>query len=266
MDRDLTNSQPQQDRWGKLPRTDHDEVFLEGPRSRREELLRLMRITGEFLRGFRALHFVGPCVTVFGSARFGEEHHCYPIARATARGLSQAGFTIMTGGGPGMMEAANRGARDAGGPSIGCNIELPMEQHPNAYLDRFIEFKYFFVRKVMLLKYSVAFVIMPGGFGTLDEVFETLVLMQTRKIHAFPIVIMGRDYWSPLEKFLRDTLIPTKAIDANDLRFFHATDEPEEAVAYITSVVTRGFGQDWATRRLNPQRLLGERAVAPAPH
>lgn len=221
--------------------------------------MRLLRITGEFLRGFRALHFVGPCATVFGSARFGEEHPCYDMARSTARGLAEAGFTIMTGGGPGMMEAANRGARDVGGASIGCNIELPMEQHPNPYLDRFIEFRYFFVRKVMLLKYSVAFVIMPGGFGTLDEVFETLVLMQTRKIHEFPIVVMGKGYWEPMARFIQDTLIPAGAIDKNDLRFFYATDDPEDAVHYITSVVTQGFGKDWAQRRLTPRRILGER-------
>jgi uncharacterized protein (TIGR00730 family) len=146
------------------------------------ELIRVLRIMVEFVRGFRALHFVGPCVTVFGSARFKEDHPYYALGREVGRELARAGFTVMTGGGPGIMEAANRGAKEVGGRSVGCNIELPAEQKPNQYLDRFITFHHFFVRKVMLVKYSYAFVALPGGFGTLDEIFETATLVQTGKI------------------------------------------------------------------------------------
>ena len=244
--------------WGKRPASHADERLLEGPRSRTEELGRLFRITAEFLRGFRRLHFVGPCVTVFGSARFPESHPYYTLAREVGRGLADVGLTIMTGGGPGIMEAANRGAKDVGGKSIGCNIELPMEQKPNPYLDRFVEFRYFFVRKVMLVKYSVAFVTLPGGFGTLDEIFETLVLMQTRKIQSFPIVLMGRDYWAPMVEFFTKRLVREGTIDADDLRLVHVTDDPMECVDYVTRELTEGFGDDWARRQLKPSRLLLE--------
>jgi uncharacterized protein (TIGR00730 family) len=165
--------------------------FLAGPTTRLAELRRAVRIFAELVRGFRALHFLGPCVTVFGSARFDEGEPYYALAREMGRRIGRMGFTVMTGGGPGIMEAANRGARDVGASSIGCNIALPMEQKPNPYLDRFIEFKYFFVRKLMLVKYSYAFVALPGGFGTLDEVFEVATLIQTRKIEGFPCVLMG---------------------------------------------------------------------------
>ena len=157
-----------------------------------------LRIFAELVRGFRALHFLGPCITVFGSARFEEGNPHYELAREMGRRIGRMGFTVMTGGGPGVMEAANRGARDVGACSIGCNIALPQEQEPNPYLDRFIEFEYFFVRKLMLVKYSYAFVVLPGGFGTLDEVFEVATLIQTRKIESFPCVLMGLDYWAPL--------------------------------------------------------------------
>jgi len=180
------------------------------------------------------------------------------MAREVSRLLSLRGFTIMTGGGPGIMEAANRGARDAGGLSIGCNIELPMEQQPNPYLDRFIEFRYFFVRKMMLVKYSVAFVTMPGGFGTLDEIFETLVLMQTGKIQSFPIVVMGRSYWEPMVE-LFERMTKERTIDRVDLRLLHLTDDPEDAADHIATRITHGFGQEWARQRLRPSRLLGEK-------
>ncbi|HMN96981.1 MAG TPA: TIGR00730 family Rossman fold protein [Phycisphaerales bacterium] len=254
--------QPHLNGTGEVSRgLDADRRFLEGPRGRLEELGRIVRISMEFLRGLRSLHFVGPCVTVFGSARFPETHPYYMLAREVGRGLARAGFTIMTGGGPGIMEAANRGAKDVGGASIGCNIELPMEQTPNPYLDRFVDFRYFFVRKVMLVKYSVAFVTMPGGFGTLDEIFETLTLMQTGKIQSFPIVVMGRAYWEPMTEFFTRRLVEERTIDSNDLRLLHVTDDPEEAVDYIRRAVTRGFGPDWAQRRLRPIRLLGEQGV-----
>ena len=172
--------------------------FLRGPQSRQAELRRAIGIFAEFLRGFRKYHFVGPCVTVFGSARFDEEHRYYKLARETGRRLAQAGFTVMTGGGPGIMEAANRGAKDVGGRSIGCNIELPFEQSINPYLDVSMTFEHFYVRKVMLLKYSYAFIALPGGFGTFDEVFETAMLIQTQKIRDFPIVCIGSEFWEPL--------------------------------------------------------------------
>jgi uncharacterized protein (TIGR00730 family) len=219
--------------WLYQPRRDHEETFLVERRSRRAEFLNALRILYEFVRGFRALHFVGPCVTVFGSARFDEGHAYYELARALGAALARAGYTVMTGGGPGIMEAANRGAREAGGHSIGCNIALPMEQEPNPYLDRFIEFDHFFVRKVMLVKYSQAFVVMPGGFGTLDELFETITLVQTGKIEVFPVVPMGMDYWQPLGDFMRETMLSKGAISPSDLDFIHPTDSIEEALAVI---------------------------------
>ncbi|HYB44324.1 MAG TPA: TIGR00730 family Rossman fold protein, partial [Candidatus Methylomirabilis sp.] len=174
-------------RWGKATAAPEIAQFLQGPQRRGFELARALRIFAELMRGFRSFHFLGPCVTVFGSARFGEHHPYYGLAREVGAGLARSGFTVMTGGGPGIMEAANRGAKEAGGRSVGCNIELPEEQRPNGYLDRWITFRYFFVRKLMLIKYSYAFVAMPGGFGTLDELFETATLIQTGKIRDFPI-------------------------------------------------------------------------------
>jgi uncharacterized protein (TIGR00730 family) len=230
--------------------------WLAGPGSRLSELARLARIFAEFLRGFRALHFVGPCVTVFGSARVAEDAPHYRLAREMGSRIAGLGYTVMTGGGPGIMEAANRGAREAGGRSIGCNIELPHEQRPNPYLDQFIAFRYFFVRKVMLVKYSVAFVVMPGGFGTLDELFEAATLVQTGKIAAFPIVLMGTAYWAPLLAFLRDTLAARGMVDPGDLAILTVTDSVEEAV----SAIARGVaGLPVPRRRLTRRRLLLER-------
>ncbi len=223
----------QQKKWGKEPPKGSEHHLLKGPRLRRQELYTTIRIFIEFIRGFRKLHFIGPCVTVFGSARFDEDHEYYKLTREVGRKLAEAGFGVMTGGGPGIMEAANRGARDAGGLSLGCNIELPMEQHPNPYLDRFVDFKYFFVRKVMLVKYSDAFIVMPGGFGTLDEVFETAVLIQTGKIEKFPIIIMGRDFWRPMSEFVNKSLIGVGTISPDDMDLIHVTDDPDEAVAII---------------------------------
>jgi len=205
-----------------------DRHLLEGPRSRTAEFLRLLRILREFIRGFRALHFVGPCVSVFGSARFQESHPYYQLGRDVGSLIARMGFTVMTGGGPGIMEAANRGAREAGGPSIGCNIILPKEQVPNPYLDRSITFHYFFVRKVMLMKYSQAFVILPGGFGTMDEAFEAATLIQTRKIFDFPLVFMGTDYWGPLFDFLRDEMGAAKTIDSQDVDRLIFTDSLDD--------------------------------------
>lgn len=247
-------------RWGKAVRNPEEERFLEGPRSRLSELLRAGRIFFELLRGFRALHFVGPCVTVFGSARLGEGDPHYRMARRVGELLARAGYTVMTGGGPGIMEAANRGAQEAGGRSVGINIELPHEQKPNPYLDRFLELRYFFVRKVMLVKYSSAFVVLPGGFGTLDELFETATLIQTGKIRRFPVVVMGRDFWRPLEEFLREVMIPAGTISQTDLDGLLLTDSPEEAVRRIVEITTERFGLLWKPAR-GPRRLLREKGL-----
>ncbi|GMV80465.1 MAG: cytokinin riboside 5'-monophosphate phosphoribohydrolase [Planctomycetota bacterium] len=231
--------------------------FLQGPQRRGFELARIWRIGWEFIRGFRALHFVGPCVTVFGSARFKEDHRYYGLAREVGSQLAHAGFTVMTGGGPGIMEAANRGAKDAGGPSIGCNIKLPHEQAPNPYLDRMIEFHYFFVRKVMLVKYSYAFVVLPGGFGTLDEIFETLTLMQTDKIEEFPVVLMGVDYWAPLLDFIRGRMIEEGTISPDDPDRLHVTDDPAQALLYIKDIAFKHFGVTYGPR-MKRSWILGE--------
>ncbi len=243
--------------WVK-PTHAEEQKLLVGPRWRRSELLRATRIFIEFIRGFRALHFVGPCVTVFGSARFAEDHRYYKLAREMGKRIAGLELTTMTGGGPGIMEAANRGAHEAGGKSIGCNIKLPMEQKPNPYVDRWVEFKYFFVRKVMLVKYSYAFVVLPGGFGTLDEVFETATLVQTRKIKHFPIVLMGVEFWTPMMGFLRETFLKEGTIGAEDLELLTLTDSPDEAVAAIVAGLARHVAD---LKRDKPKRKwwLGER-------
>jgi len=220
--------------------------FLAGPRSRLEELFRIFRIAWEFLRGFRALHFVGPCVTVFGSARFKEDHRYYQLALEVGAALAHEGFTVMTGGGPGIMEAANRGAREAGGRSVGCNIVLPHEQKPNDYLDRVVTFRYFFVRKVMLVKYSYAFVALPGGYGTFDEIFEALTLVQTDKIKEFPIILVGTEYWQPLIDYMRNNLLAGGMIDHADLDLLLLTDSPQEVAAVIRDAAIGRFGLKYA--------------------
>jgi uncharacterized protein (TIGR00730 family) len=234
--------------WGKGTPRPEEARFLQGPQPRGFELGRAFRLFWELLKGFRALHFVGPCVTVFGSARFTEEQPYYRLGREVGARLARAGFTVMTGGGPGIMEAANRGAKEAGGYSVGCNIELPEEQKPNRYLDRWVTFRHFAVRKIMLVKYSYAFVALPGGFGTLDEVFETATLIQTRKIRDFPLVLMGRDYWAPLLDFLRDRLIAERTIDAADAERILVTDSAEEAVEAVRNVVLSRFGLTYGPR------------------
>jgi uncharacterized protein (TIGR00730 family) len=246
--------------WGKATRSVEELRFLAGPRRRLEELGRATRIFLEFIRGFRALHFVGPCVTVFGSARFKEDHKYYALARDMGARIAGLGFTVMTGGGPGIMEAANRGAHEVGGASIGCNILLPMEQKPNPYLDRFVEFRYFFVRKVMLVKYSYAFVVMPGGFGTLDELFEALTLIQTQKIQDFPVVLMGVDYWTPMLDFIRHRLVPEGTISPDDLRLLMVTDSPDEAIAHIATCAVPA-AKEVESRKGQPSAVLGETAV-----
>ncbi len=234
--------------WPTGPAAPEVTRFLHGPQPRGFELARAFRIFFELLRGFRTLHFVGPCVTVFGSARFREDHPHYALAREVGACLARAGFTVLTGGGPGLMEAANRGAREVGGRSIGCNIELPVEQKPNSYLDRWITFRHFFVRKLMLVKYSYAFFAMPGGFGTLDELFELITLIQTGKVRDFPVVLMGREYWRPLLAFFRDRLVAEHTIDPNDADRLLVTDSAEEAVKAITATAMSRFGLTYGPR------------------
>lgn len=207
--------------------------FLHGPRSRLTELARALRIFAELIKGFRALHFLGPCATVFGSARFPEDHRYYRLARDMGGRLARAGFVVMTGGGPGIMEAANRGAKEAGGKTVGCNIELPAEQVPNPYLDRFVEFRYFFVRKVMLIKYSYAFLAMPGGFGTMDEIFELATLIQTGKIEPYPCVLMGRHYWQPLIRLVEVRMVREATWGPDEVAPWMLTDDPDEAMEWL---------------------------------
>lgn len=228
--------------WGKAPPVPEIVQFLQGPQKRTFELGRAVGIFFEIVSGFRKLHFLGPCVTVFGSARFTEEHVYYALARAIGQQLARAGFTVMTGGGPGIMEAANRGAKEAGGYSVGCNIMLPQEQKPNPYLDRWVTFRHFFVRKLMLVKYSYAFIALPGGFGTLDEIFETATLIQTHKIKDFPIVLVGKEYWRPLLDFLRGRLVESKTIDRIDAERILITDSADEAVRLVHGAALRQFG------------------------
>ena len=212
---------------------DAEKNFLSGRRSSADELESAVRVFLEMLRGFEEMDFEGRCVTVFGSARFDEDHPYYAMGREVGRRLAEAGFAVMTGGGPGIMEAANRGARDVGGLSLGCNIRLPREQEPNQYLDRFVEFEHFFVRKVMLVKYSSAFIVLPGGFGTLDEAFEVVTLIQTRKLESFPVVAIGGTYWEELKQFLTDSLLKEGTISSDDLKLITLADSPAAAVERI---------------------------------
>lgn len=225
-----------------------ERLFLEGPRSRLSELGMLFHVMRDFLRGFRALHFVGPCVTIFGSARTKEDDPWYQLCREMGAAVSRLGFTVMTGGGPGMMEAANRGARDAGGRSIGCNIQLPFEQDSNPYVDRSVFMRYFFVRKTLLIKYSYAFVVMPGGAGTLDEMFEAMTLIQTGKIKRFPIVVMGTEYWKEVLDFVHK-MAKAGTISPEDPELIHATDSVEDAANYIRVNAIEPFGLKARSRK-----------------
>lgn len=214
--------------------------FLEGPKSRRYEFIFALEVLKEFIKGIRALHFVGPSVTVFGSARFREGHKYYELSRDLGARIAKEGLTVMTGGGPGVMEAANRGAFEAGGKSVGCNIQLPEEQEPNPYMQKWVKIKFFFVRKVLLVKYSYAFVVMPGGAGTMDELFETLTLIQTATIHDFPIVVMGKEFYMPLTDML-NKMVAEKTIAEEDLLLIKFTDDPAEAVLHIRNYITSNF-------------------------
>lgn len=206
--------------------------FLSGPQSRWEELTFIVRVMFEFVRGFRVLHFVGPCVTFFGSGRFNESHGYYSESRHIARRVAQLGFTVMTGGGPGLMEAANRGAKEVGGRSVGCSIGLPTEQAPNKFLDKWVSIHYFFVRKILLIKYSYAFIVLPGGFGTMDEFFEAVTLTQTKKKLRFPIIIFDRDFHKDLMDYI-EWMKYKKTISDEDLKLILVTDSIDEAIDFI---------------------------------
>ncbi len=238
-------------------KTSEELNFLEGPRSRWSELRFSFSVLLEFIKGFRALHFTGPCVTVFGSARYKEDHPHYKTTAELSGKISKLGFTIITGGGPGIMEAANRGAKEAGGKSIGSNIELPHEQHQNPYLDHWVNIKYFFVRKVLLTKYSYAFIVMPGGFGTLDEFFEALTLIQTKKLQSFPMVIFGREYHKNIIEHI-DLMIEQGTVSKDDLKLLYITDSIDDAVKYIEENTITKFNLR-KKKVVKPLRILGEK-------
>jgi hypothetical protein len=233
-----------------------DRYFLEGPRSRIQELFFTIRVMLEFIKGFRALHFVGPCVTVFGSARLKEDHPYYQLARSVGSRLARSGFTVMTGGGPGIMEAANRGAKEAGGRSVGCNIALPIEQKPNPYLNKWVTFNHFFVRKVLLVKYSYAFVVMPGGVGTLDELFEVITLIQTKKIMNFPVVLIGKEYFRDIMDLFKIMLLE-RTISTGDLELLLLTDSLDEAITHIEKHAVEKFKLR-RRKEPRPSKLLRE--------
>ena len=253
-----TAQPPERSDWGKLGES-YEIDFLRGPQRRRSEFARALRIFAEFLVGFRRFHFLGPCVTVFGSARFDETHPYYQVGERVGSAFARKGFTVMTGGAPGIMEAANRGAREAGGRSVGCNVRLPHEQEPNPYLDHWITFRYFFVRKVMLIKYSYAFIALPGGFGTLDEIFETATLIQTAKIERFPLILVGSDFWDPLLDFLRRRPLDHGTISPKDLDLLEVTDEIEETVDWVADQAMEQFGLSYGPK-LRPHPAFGEKA------
>ena len=215
-------------------------LYLDGPQSRSYELSFAWKVFRQILAGNRALYFVGPCITVFGSARFREDNPYYGIAREFGKRISKIGFTVMTGGGPGIMEAANRGAYENGGKSVGCNIRLPMEQQPNKYMQTWITFDYFFLRKAMLLKYSYAFIVLPGGFGTLDEMFNTLTLIQTKSLTRFPVALFGKSYYHHLVEMIQK-MINEKTIEKEDLDLLLITDDMDEAMNHINTYISSNY-------------------------
>jgi hypothetical protein len=215
-------------------------VYLEGPRSRTYELGFVLKVFVQLFNGIRTLHFVGPCITVFGSARFKQDNQYYKDAREFGKRIAGMGFTTMTGGGPGIMEAANRGAFENKGMSVGCNIKLPFEQKPNPYMNKWFTFDYFFVRKAMLLKYSYAFIVMPGGFGTMDEFYGTLTLVQTKSVTQFPIVLFGKDYHAPLMRNI-EFMAQQGTISKEDLSLVLVTDDIDEAMNHIRTFIKSNY-------------------------
>lgn len=233
-----------------------EEAFFAGPQTRIKDFKFSLKVLFEFIRGFRVLHFVGPCVTVFGSARFEEKDHYYQLGMKVGEAISRLGFTVMTGGGPGIMEAANRGAKNVGGNSVGCNIVLPFEQFPNTYLDKFVNFKYFFVRKVLLSKYSYGFVVLPGGFGTLDELFEALTLIQTEVIKRFPVVLMGKEFHQHVYQHIVH-MAEVGTISKGDLDLFLLTDDLDEMKNHLRKYAIEEFGLK-SREIVKPSVWLGE--------
>lgn len=229
--------------------------FLAGPLSRIKELLFTFRVQFSFIKGFRKMHFIGPCVTVFGSARFEEDNPYYKKAEEIGAAMTKLGFAVMTGGGPGIMEAANKGAYEAGGYSVGCNIILPFEQKPNPYLHRWIDIPYFFVRKFLLLKYSYAFIVMPGGIGTLDELFESLTLIQTKMIENFPVVIFGSEYHKELCQHI-EVMVKNESISQEDMKLLFVTDSVDDLVKHIQTHAIQRF--NLIKRPARPKWWLGE--------
>lgn len=238
----------------EIKNTEAEINFLEGPQSRWRDFKFTLKVAREFIKGFRSLHFTGPCICIYGSARFKEDHKYYKQAQELAGRIAKLGFSIMTGGGPGIMEAANRGARDVGGRSVGCNIELPFEQSGNPYLDNWVSIKYFFVRKTLLIKYSYAFVVMPGGFGTMDELFESLTLVQTGKLKAFPIIIFGKEYHQEVMQHV-ELLIKEGTISPGDIDLITYTDDMDEVVKICESVIK---SHNLSYERKKYFKLLGE--------
>jgi uncharacterized protein (TIGR00730 family) len=217
-----------------------EQVYLDGPKSRGYELAFAFRVFKQFIKGFRNLHFIGPCITVFGSARFKDDNPYYLQAVEFGKRIADMGFTTMTGGGPGIMEAANKGAYENGGLSVGCNIQLPFEQHLNPYVHKAVTFEHFFVRKVLLVKYSYAFIIMPGGFGTMDEFFETLTLVQTKSLTQFPIVLFGKEYYRELMEAMND-MAERGTISKEDMNLVLFTDDHTEAMEHIKQYITSNY-------------------------
>jgi len=236
-----------------------DQSLLSGPSSRLHNLSTIVRVAKDLLMGFRALHFAGPCVTIFGSARTQPGTRFYEMARKMGAACAKLGFTVVTGGGPGIMQAGNQGAFEAGGRSLGVNIELPFEQNLNPYVQRSVTMRYFFTRKVVLVKYSYAFIVLPGGAGTLDEMFETMTLIQTGKLKVFPIVLMGKDYWQPLMDFVYQ-MAEEGTISPDDPELIFFTDDIEDAVAHLKRHAVRQFG---LRRKRLPKaiKLLGEKSL-----
>jgi len=232
-----------------------ESLFVRGPLSRFKELSFAFKVFFNFIKAFRKMHFIGPCVTVFGSARFTSDSEHYRNAEKIGAALAKIGFTVMTGGGPGIMEAANKGAYEADGYSVGCNIILPFEQKPNPYLHKWIEIPYFFLRKVILVKYSYAFVVMPGGMGTLDELFEALTLIQTKVIQDFPVVIFDSEYHKELCEHIQ-MMATNESISPEDMKLLFITDSVEELIAHIQTFSIKKFGL--VKKEIKPKWWLGE--------
>ncbi|TLP70646.1 TIGR00730 family Rossman fold protein [Maribacter sp. ACAM166] len=239
----------------KIKLTKDESLFVRGPLSRFKELSFALKVFFYFIKAFRKMHFIGPCVTVFGSARFTKDSDHYKNAEKIGAALAKTGFTVMTGGGPGIMEAANKGAFEAGGNSVGCNIILPFEQKPNPYLHKWINIPYFFLRKVILVKYSYAFVVMPGGIGTLDELFEALTLIQTKVIQNFPVVVFDSKYHKELCQHIQ-IMAENESISSEDMKLLFVTDSVEDLITHIETHSIKKYGL--VEKQVKPKWWLGE--------